>query len=118
MGNYREIVNLKNIEFCSEMRNPNSAGAKIFVMFQHTLQGVFHQCPYLIGPLRITNFTDSFMVEIDKLDKGDEKLTKEFHLGAFRGDMRVKIKFTTDEDPNVLDLMIAYTVKLRRAPSF
>jgi len=117
MGNYREIANVKNVEYCSGIRNPNSALKKIRDMIAHTSQGFIHDCPYLVVPLRITNYTDPFMTEVDQMDKGDGKLTAAFHLGAIKGDMRLRIKMTTDEDENFFDFMLAYTVKLRRASS-
>jgi len=116
-GNYREIVNLKDIEYCSAMRDPNSAGSKLVLMFHHLCQGMVHPCPYRVGPLRISNFSDPFQAEMDNID-ASVNLTDSFNKLAYRGDVRIKIQLKADDDPKLADFMLAYTIKFRRASSF
>jgi len=115
-GNWREVINIKNVEYCSAMKDSDSAAAKIVEAFGSLLQGALHDCPYEIGPIRIYNFTNPYMDEIDALDKSGKKISG--HDWFFKGDSRIMFKVRTDDDPKVLDLLLAITTSFRNAESF
>jgi len=118
-GNWRTLINVKNAEYCSAMRDPNSAMAKIASYYLPNLYHAIHPCPYLPGPLRITNFTNQFQVDAEKFDKGaDAAIPSVFRAYAVKGDFRVKVKLRNDKDDNIFDLMLAFTLNYRNAPSF
>jgi len=100
------------------MRDPNSAVSKVAAIFVEHMQGIIHQCPYEIGPLRVYNFTETFMQAMDKLDKSEQNLTDVFKGIVYNADIRQKLKLRTDDDPDAYSFMNAYTMKFRRAGFF
>jgi len=117
-GNWRQIISYKDIEYCSERNDPNSAITRIVEHDLPWIDYALHKCPYLVGPIGIYNYTDQYWVEMDKMDKKGEKLPASFRRNIFKGDMRAKVKLRTDDDPKVLDLLIAYTLSFRNADTF
>jgi len=115
-GNWRQMYQSNSEPFCAGMNNSEAGVAKVAEMFAPTMQGILHKCPYRSGSYRIANYTDPFIAQMDKLDKEGKNVAE---LGAiFKGDMRLKLKIITANDPNVLDFMIAYTLKFRQGNAF
>jgi len=117
-GNYREVINLRDVEYCDALRDPESAAAKVVKAIEAQMQGMLHKCPYLPGPLRMTNFTDGYQIHVDNLDKSSGNMTKDFKKTIYKGDMRLTMKLSTDDDKKGLDLMVAYTLSFRNADTF
>jgi len=118
-GNWRQIISLNDIEYCSAVKDPNSAMSKIVANVKNSFQGLIHKCPYNIGPLRLHNFTDSWAQKVAERDTMDgKKFTKEFSDLVYNGDMRIKLKLRNKADPNILDFMLALTISYRNAATF
>jgi len=118
-GNWRPLFNVKDAEYCSAMRDPNSAMAKIASYYVPNLKHFVHACPYEIGPLRITNFTNQYQADAERFDKGaDETIPVYFRAEVYKGDFRLKAKLRSDKDDNIFDFMLAFSLSFRNAPDF
>jgi len=119
-GNYRQVINVRDIEFCSALNDPNSVLSKIVESYGHFLQGVIHKCPYEISRIGIYNFTDVKTEQIDKWANAEQgiKLPKDLQVMAYKGDWRLKLKLATDDDPIGFDLMLLFTINFRNLDSF
>jgi len=82
------------------------------MQWKNYMQGTMHECPYEIGPLRIYNYTDTYHQQMDALASKQSRKQKA-QQKRFKGDIRIQIKFSTEEDPNVLDFALDATVNQR-----
>jgi len=116
-GNWRQVISINDVDYCKEMKNPESTLAKLIASEAGNLQNIAHPCPYLPGPLRISNFTNGHFAMLDKLDDSG-KYKDDGGQWYFKGDMRLTLKLSTANDPKALNLMLAYTLSFRNADSF
>jgi len=112
------LVNVKDVEYCDTVKDRKSAASKIIETVEDHMQGMVHDCPYLPGQLRMYNFTNNYLAHIDEMDKKGERLPSFWNQWFFKGDIRIKLKLKTDDDANVLDLLVAYTMNFRNADTF
>jgi len=117
-GNWRQIISIKDAEYCALMKDPSSVVAKFIMQWEPYAQGFIRQCPYEIGPLKIYNFTDTLYQQLDKLDRKGGQLPVDFNQRIAEGQFRVRIKLNTKDDRNALDVTIAMSINFRQAEGF
>jgi len=117
-GNWRQIVNIKDADYCAFRKDANAPVTKYVMQWQSYMQGTLRQCPLEIGPFRIYNFTDTYNQQMDELDRKGGKLPSEFYKNIFKGEFRLRLQFSTKDDPNVLKIMLQIVHRFRQADGF
>jgi len=110
-SNWRQLIYFDKIEVCSTIATAESSRifSKIVVFLSHATNGLVHKCPYIIGPAKIYNYSDT-IGKAAELKKGIQVLPN--------GDYRIDLLAWDEEDPGIFGMNLFFTIKDWNADTF